>query len=129
MKSILSGIFERAIAWNIYPDDHNPVSKVKIWGDSDAREKRSSTDEQTRQFLAELPYDVRLLSSTCLFCGLRISEALALQEKHLDFERSLILVRQSYYRGVLKARPKTDKGSRDLPRGYLKDEISRILHW
>lgn len=126
LKSILSGIFERAIAWKLYPDDRNPVHQVKIWGDSDAREKRKLTDEQTRQFLAELPYDVRLLSSTCLFCGLRISEALALQEEHFDFERGLILIRQSYYRGVLKPRPKSDKGHRDLPMGYLKDDLRRM---
>jgi integrase len=61
----------------------------------------------------------------CLFCGLRISEALALTEGSLDFTRKLIEIRQSYYRGVLGKAPKTRKGAR-VPMGYLADEMALL---
>jgi integrase len=125
LRNIISGLFERAITWKIY-QEANPIVGVKIFGENDAREKRKLSDEQIREFLAELPYDVRLLCSVCLFCTLRISEGFALQEKHLDFTRSLILVRQSYYRGVLRPEPKSSKGKRDMPMGYLADDLNRI---
>jgi integrase len=122
LKNILSGIFERAIAWDFY-NDRNPAEGVKIFGAGTPREKRKLEDAETRQYLAELPYDVRLLCSVCLFCGLRITEALALRPEHLDFDKGLILIRQSFYRGVLREEPKTGKGRRDVPMGYLVDDL------
>lgn len=126
LKNVLSGVFERAIAWNMH-GDRNPVEGVKLFGGKECREKRKLTDEQTRQFLAELPYDVRMLCSVCLYCTLRVSEALALKAEHIDFAHGLILIRQSFYRGILRAEPKTSKGRRDIPMGYLADDLKRIL--
>lgn len=126
LRNVLSGVFERAIAWNMH-QGRNPVEGVKLFGGKESREKRKLTDEQTRMFLAELPYDVRLLCSVCLFCTLRVSEALALKPEHLDLVNGLILIRQSFYRGILRPEPKTGKGRRDVPMGYLLDDLKRIL--
>ena len=125
LRNIVSGIFERAIAWKIF-QEANPIIGVKIYGDEGAREKVKLTDEQIRLFLAELPYDVRLLCMVCLFCTLRISEGLALQEEHLDFVREEIQVRQSFYRGVLRPHPKSSKGKREIRMGYLVDDLKRV---
>ncbi len=99
---------------------------LRLIGNEGVREKKKLTLEQTQQFLAEQPYDVRMLCCVSLFCTLRVSEALALQEKHLDFENSLILIRQSFYRGVLRDVPKSKKGWREIPMGYLRDDLERI---
>jgi integrase len=78
-----------------------------------------------RRFLAELPYDVRIACSVALFCTLRVSELLALQEKHIDFENNQILVRQGYYRGEL-GDLKTPGAKREVPMGYLTADLKRF---
>lgn len=123
LRNLMSGIFNRAIAWGDYRD-RNPVEAVSAGRKRIVREKRKLTDEQTRRFLAALPYDVRLMCCTCLFCGLRISEVLGVQEKHLDFDRSLVMIRQRYYRGDIDT-PKSDKSRRDVSLGYLAADIKR----
>jgi integrase len=125
LRNIVSGIFERAIAWNVY-SERNPILSVNVYGEDDSREKLKLSDEHIRQFLAELPYDVRLLCMVCLFCTLRISEGLALQEEHLDFARNEIQIRQSFYRGVLRSHPKSSKGKREIRMGYLDEELKRV---
>ena len=126
LKAIFSGIFERAIAWRIH-QEANPLTGVILHGEDDARKKVKLSDENIRQFLSALRCDVRLLCCSCLFCTLRVSEGFALQEKHLDFDRNVIMVRQSYYRGSLRKAPKSKKGSRDIPMGYLADELKRLM--
>lgn len=89
-------------------------------------EKRKLDDDQTRRFLAALPYDLRLMCCTCLFCTLRVTEALGLQEKHLDFNRNVILIRQRFFRGDLDTRTKSDKSTRDVPMGYLASDLKEM---
>jgi integrase len=125
LRNIASGLFTMAIKWELYTGV-NPVANVEVYGENDSREKIKLTDDQIRRLLAELRPDVRLLCSVALFCGLRISEALALQERHLDFERNEIQVRQSYMRGSLRAAPKTPKGRRNVSMGYLSDELKQL---
>jgi hypothetical protein len=50
---------------------------------------------------------------------------LGLQEKHLDFERGLILIRQRYYRGDLDE-TKNDGSRRDVCMGYLSDDLKSL---
>jgi integrase len=124
VRNILSSIFTQAIAWGFWKD-RNPVEDVSVGKKRAAREKRKLTDEQTRRFLAGLPGDVCLMCCTGLFCTLRVSEMLGLQEKHLDLERGLILVRQRYWRGDLDV-TKGEKSNRDVPMGYLADQLKKI---
>jgi integrase len=72
-----------------------------------------------------LPADVRLMCCVGLFCTLRVSEILGLQEKHLDFERSVIQVRQRFYRGDLDE-TKSNTSRRDVPMGYMVDELRSL---
>lgn len=124
LKNILSGIFTKAKHWGHW-HEANPVDGVDIGRKRSVRERRKLTDDQTRRLLAALPPDVRMLCSVCLFCTLRISEALGLQEKHLDFATGLVLVRQRFYRGNLDL-TKNEKSIRDVPFGYLADELARF---
>jgi len=104
--------------------DRNPVDLVVVRG-GPQREKIKLTDEQMRALLAALPYDLRVMCCTGLFCTLRVSEMFGLQEKHLDFERGLILVRQRFYRGDI-SEPKSFSGKRDIPMGHLSEDLRRL---
>jgi integrase len=125
IRNILSSIFTKAIEWGRWKD-RNPIEAVHAGRKRAAREKQKLTDEQTRRLLAALPPDVRLLCCVCLFGTLRISEAFGVQEKHLDFERGLIQIRQRFYRGDLDV-TKNEAAIRDVPMGYLVDDLKRIV--
>jgi integrase len=89
------------------------------------RKKTKLYDEHTRRFLAALPYELRVMCCTGLFCTLRVSEMLGLQEKHLDFEGDVIQVRQRFYREDLRS-TKSSNSDRDIPMGYLAPELKSL---
>lgn len=121
IRNVLSSVFTKAIEWGRWKDD-NPIQRVHAGRKRAAREQRKLTDEQTRRLMAALPHDVRLACCVGLFCTLRVSETLGLQEKHLDFENNLIQVRQRWYRGDLDI-PKNANAKRDVPMGYMAADL------
>jgi integrase len=121
LRNILSSVFTKAIEWGRWKDQ-NPITHVHAGRRVAVREQRKLTDDQVRRLLAALPADVRLAVCVGLFCTLRVSEILGLQEKHLDFHGGLILVRQRFCRGDLDE-PKNPKARRDVPMGYLADDL------
>jgi integrase len=124
IRNVMSSIFTCAIAWGRWKDSH-PIEHVHVGRKRAVREQRKLSDDETRRLLAALPWDVRLLCCVCLFGTLRISEALGLQEKHLVFNRGLIHIRQRFYRGDLDEL-KSDKSKRNVPMGYLADDLKRM---
>ncbi len=126
VRNIMSSMFTKAIEWGRWKDK-NPIEYVHAGRKHAAREQKKLTDDQTRRLLGALPADVRLACCVGLFCTLRVSEILGLQERHLDFENGLILVRQRFYRGDLDV-PKNDRSIRDVPMGYLIDDLKRLCH-
>lgn len=123
LRNILSGVFTKAENWGLWRE-RNPVVGLDCGEAKAAREKKKLSDENTRRFLAALPWELRIMCSTGLFCTLRVSEMLGLQEKHLDFTRNMILVRQRYYRGDLDKTK--NKKNRDVPMGYLVEDLKRL---
>jgi len=121
LRNILSSIFTKAIEWGRWKDQ-NPIERVHVGRKRAAREQRKLTDDQTRRLLAALPPDMRLAVCVGLFCALRVSEILGLREKHLDFDRGLICVRQRFYRGDMDE-PKSQKATREVPMGYLAADL------
>lgn len=126
IRSILHHIFKKAIAWNLW-NERNPVEGVDLDRKILKREKRKLTIEQTRAIMAGLPAVPRLVVKTALFGTLRISEVLALQEKHLDLEHKTIHVRQRLYRGDIDT-TKTRNSTRDVAVGTLMDELQTLCH-
>ncbi|GAB4365551.1 MAG: hypothetical protein OHK0021_09170 [Bryobacter sp.] len=123
LRNILSAIFSQATRWDYY-EGRNPVERATVGRQRVAREKRFLTVDESRALLGELPEDVRDVVSVALFCNLRISEILGLQEKHLDFENRRILVRQRFHRGDLDT-VKTFASKRDRPMGMLRKMLRR----
>ena len=117
IRNILSSVYTKAIEWGRWKDA-NPIEHVHVGRKRAAREKRKLTEDQTRRLLVALPHDLRVCCCVSLFCTLRISEVLGLQEKHLNFTANMIEVRQRFYRGDLDI-VKSRKAERNLPMGYL----------
>lgn len=124
IRNILSSVFTKAIEWGRWKDK-NPIEPVHAGRKRAAREKRKLTEDQTRRLLAMLRYELRVACCICLFCTLRVSEVLGLQEKHLDFAGGLILVRQRFYRGDLDV-SKNEAAQRDIPMGYLVNDLKSL---
>jgi integrase len=124
IRNLMSGIFERAIAWK-YWQDTNPITCVSAGRKKLLREKRKLTDDQTRKLLAALPSQVRAMACVALFCTLRISEVLGIKEKNLDFEAGVISVEQRVVRGNLDDL-KNRKAARRVPMGYLAADLKAL---
>jgi integrase len=123
LRNTLSGIFTRARKWGAWKEP-NPVMDSTAGRAREKREKRKLSIEQLAALLAALPEPLRLICKLALLT-LRISEVLALEEKHLDFAAGLILVRQRYYLEDIDV-CKSTKGKRDVPMGILADELRAL---
>jgi integrase len=124
LRNLLSGIFERAIAWK-YWQDANPIQHVTAGRKRLVRQKIKLTDDQTRRLLAKLPGQVRIVAQVALFTGLRISEVLALKEKSIEFETGQIYVQERFHRGDLDI-TKNRAAERRVPMGYLADDLRKL---
>ncbi len=124
LRQLMSGIFTCAIAWG-YWQEGNPIGHVSPGRKRLAREKNKLTDDQTRRLLAELPPQVRTMACVALFCTLRISEVLGLQEKHIDFDAGTIRVAQRFHRGDLDV-TKNRQAERVVPMGHLAEDLKLL---
>ena len=82
--------------------------------DGEIVKAKAITEEELKALLAAIPARYTLMFELMAVTGLRTSELLALQVRHLDFGRCRVLVRRRLYRGVY-ASPKSRFGSRDVP--------------
>lgn len=83
LRNTLSGIFTKARKWGLWKEA-NPAMDATVGKAREAREKRKLANEQLRALLDGLPGPLVMICKLALLT-LRISEALALQEKHLEF--------------------------------------------
>jgi integrase len=102
LRSILSSIFAAAKEWRLW-ESENPTHGVRIGKKKFKREKRLLKVEELQAILAALPDHLRFLVLILFGLGLRISEALALQWKDIDFGQAVINLRRRWYRGDLSA--------------------------
>lgn len=100
---------------------HNPADGLALpvreqIRDDDDEDVKALSREQLAQLLELVPERHRLLVRLVASTGLRISEAIALQRRHLqlDGERPHLRVRRARVRGRVEA-PKTRHGRRSVP--------------
>ena len=106
LRNILSSVFTKAEDWG-YWQAKNPVERVSVGRRLNVREKRKLTTEQQSHLLAMVPESVALMIETALFCSLRVSEILGIQEKDFDGNAKTLSLRQRFYRGDLDVTRKT----------------------
>jgi integrase len=108
---------------------HNPARGVRVPRPAtvesvEAEDVRVLTRDQLAGFLAVVHSGHRLFFELLAATGLRVSEAIALEWRHLHLgEQPLVKVRQGIVRGELGA-PKTRHSRRDVP---LPPELARKL--
>jgi integrase len=114
LRNLMSGTLERAVEWGYL--EANPGRRIKVPPMQRRRKMVVLTIEQLATLLQALEEPVRMLAITVAMTGLRIGEVLALRWKNVDFEKSLIRVREAVYEGNLSS-PKSKSSIRDIPIG------------
>jgi integrase len=132
LRNIMSGIFTKAIEWEILPDTYlNPLHRVKLPSKWNVRERRILTEDETVAVLARLEDPYLLINETCISAGTRISEVLGLQIRHLNTEEATLRIEQrSWHQNIDK--PKTEKSKRMLAiaglAGRYRDWVATLAH-
>ena len=114
LKKLLSMIFFTGKDWGLWPGE-NPTLKVPIGKKVFVREKRKLKVEEFQALLAVLPDRLRFLVLILFGLGLRISEALGLRWRDLDFEKAKIAVQRRWYRGDLSSDGETKTEASNAP--------------
>lgn len=124
LRNLLGAIFTTAQRWGTW-DGRNPARWARVGRRKAAREKRKLSSDDLRSLLNALPPDVRMLSVFTLCTGMRISEALGLEWRHIDFTSCVVRVRQRFYRGDLDT-TKSERSVRDIPLGHLTEQLRAL---
>lgn len=126
LKGILSAIFTAAADWKLWSGD-NPTKGVRTGKKRLVREKRLLTAEELRSILAAVDDRSKFIVLILFGVGLRISEALGLQWRDVDFDKGVLSVRRRWYRGDLSedGQTKSDNSCRVAELGPLVEEFRR----
>lgn len=127
IRTVLSAVYGAARDWKLW-EGEKPTHGAKVGKKSFVREKKLLNVEQFRRLLAELPDHLRFLVLILFGLGLRISEALALKWKDIDFDAQVVHVRRRWYRGDLSddGENKTEGSTADVRMGpALSAEFQR----
>jgi integrase len=112
IKMVMGQVFDHADVHDL-ETCRNPVSKVRVPGSEDEdREIRVLQPEETWQIVSRLQDPERTLVVLIAVTGVRISEALALQWRHIRFEDECIRVEQAFRLSeITTTKTKSSKGS------------------
>ena len=96
IKMVMGQVFDHADVYDL-ETCRNPVSKVRVPGsEDDDKEVRILQPEETWQIISRLEDPEKTLVLLIAATGLRISEALGLQWKHVSFEDHSVQVEQAF---------------------------------
>ena len=114
LHQILRALFKQAHVSRLIP--YNPAEHLTV--PTGAVGKRRSITPHERKHILDLAetHSAGLWIKLLLYTGIRPGESRALDWRHIDFEKRLLLVRQSMKSGTTVVdTPKTDAGVRDIP--------------
>jgi integrase len=117
IRATLSRKFATAKQWDYV--DSNPVLGVRRPHKKVVRPKITLKPSQIQQILEWLDEPHRTIVLVDAITGMRASELLALKWSDVHFERGLLSIRQSYYRGNFGP-PKNRSNERTIPRHKLR---------
>jgi integrase len=124
VRSLLHKMFDLAQLWEYVDLGRNPIELVKVKGVT-KREKEVVilTTEQAVAIIESLAEPYSLMVMTVAACGLRLSEMLGLQWDDIDWEKKVITIKRSAYRGTVDE-AKTKASHAEVP---LPDELAALL--
>ena len=127
IRSLMHKLFDLSQLWEYAELGRNPIELVKVKGVT-KREKQIVilTPEQAVAIIGLLKEPYSLMVMTVAALGLRLSEMLGLQWKDIDFERKIVTIRRSAYRGSVDE-AKTKASHAEVP---LPDDLAALfLAW
>jgi integrase len=104
VRSLMRLLFDRATLWEYLPlERRNPLELVKIRKVTRrSKEPVVITHEQFRAVVSKLPAHVNMIAVVAGCLGLRVSEALGLKWSDIDWEKRVITIQRSAYRGAIE---------------------------
>lgn len=112
IKLTLNQVLKQAVEWTYLRE--NPGARVKMPRRPPRVDRVIFTPDQLRQLLLRLREPCQTVVATAIATGMRRCELFALRWCDVDFEKSIIHVRQRIYNGLIDT-PKTPRSIRDLP--------------
>ena len=127
LRSLMHTLFKLATPLEYLPlERRNPLEFVDIKGVTKRRKDSVVlSPDQFRDVISRLPAHVNMISITMGCLGLRVSEALGLQWKDIDWERKTVAIRRSAYRGAIDET--TASSTARLPLAAALEEL--LLAW
>lgn len=119
-KNLVSKVFTTAMEWGYLQE--NPATRVRISAQFVQRERTALNPEQIRLLTDALPEPCKSMVLIAVLTGLRRGELFALRWGAIDFERKLIIVRESVYEGQFGT-PKTRSSVRKIAMGEALETI------
>lgn len=125
IKGILSGLFEYANRNDLYKA-RNPCSRVNCGRKRSVYSSAIPTPDQMRRILDLVrPARHRLILETALSNGLRVSEALALRWRQINWTTGIVMLEERLYRGNLDVL-KTESAERKITLAGLLDQFRAL---
>ena len=116
--SVVGGIFTLAVELEVverspvrrvhFPDKPRPKKNRVVW-----------SPQQVLSIIMAAPRDFKAIFALLAFCATRINEVLALQWRHVDFERQRVLIEQSLFRGQIVSTKTNEAGESYMPLGSV----------
>jgi integrase len=120
-------LFERAMLWELFDTQSNPIELVKIKGVS-KRQNRPQTlaPEKFQEMLALLKEPHKTMAMVAMCAALRASELFALRWEHIDIKAGTMLVQQGAVNGRI-GKVKTEASQDEVPLDPAFAEV--LLKW
>ena len=112
IRAGMSRIYATAKSWGY--TNTNPTEDVRLPQRQAVLPKITFEPNQVAKILGELEEPHRTMVSVVAVTGMRASELFGLRWSDVDFERRLLFIRQTYYRGQFGL-PKTKNSERVIP--------------
>lgn len=130
LRNLLSAIFTKAAEWSLW-DGRNPCDGVSVGKKRVKRAKRIPTQDDLAKFLKAMSDTAiigadgaRLIVSTAMIAGLRVSEVLGLQAGDIDARAETLRVERRQHRGDIDE-PKSESSRRVRQIGTFAHELLR----
>lgn len=137
LQKITSAIIARAIEWKLWPTGENPAAGIKLRGGAEEKRERRLLGAKAAQALLDalrgssvevegLPAArVALCVEIAIVTGVRISEALGLQWRDVDWTRGTVQIRRGWTRGAVSA-GKSEAARRVRSLGPLIEQLREL---
>ncbi|MCZ2151992.1 MAG: site-specific integrase [Bryobacterales bacterium] len=129
VRATLSQLYYYAEGHGLWEEGRrSPASKAKLGRKRYSNERRILSFQETARVLARMNPEERLVIELCIATGVRISEALGLQWKHVNLDAATIRIEQRVWHQEVGP-PKTEASRRVLGlgdlAGRLREEATR----